>query len=163
LTADRCGKVLGTHPDFVLVFEAISDNVQVSLEVMASVVLQSLFGKRGDNVVGGYLESLADPSPVRTEEVALGITAFADDAFEDFPVVRSSHELESDFDHVISLFVWAERWSNRLPLSTHSAVRTQLGVWGTFCVAIQFGLALARFPNSSSRWSRMASLDSIRS
>jgi hypothetical protein len=93
-------EILGTDPDFVIVFEAIGNNVEVPLKVMASFVPQSLFGERLDSVVGGDLESLADPSPIREEEVALGITAFADDAFQDSPVVWASDELEIDLEHV---------------------------------------------------------------
>ena len=133
--ADRCGQIPGTDPDFVIIFEAIGNNVEVPLKVMASFVLQSFPGKCGDIVIGGNLESLADPSPIRKEEVALGITAFADDAFEDAPVVRPSNELEVNLEHVPSLFVDSERRSNGLGLTDmFYRVEGDSEFGGTFCL-----------------------------
>ena len=66
---------------------------------MGSLVLQSLPEKCLDSVVGSNLESLADLPPIREEEVSLGVTALADNAFEDFSVVRSSNELKIDLVH----------------------------------------------------------------
>ena len=93
-------EILGTDPDFVIVFQPIGHNVEVPLKIMASLVLQALPGKRGDSVVRCYLESLADPSPIGEEEVSLGVTAFADDAFEGSTVLGTTDELENDFEHV---------------------------------------------------------------
>jgi len=145
-SADRCGKILGTNPDFFIVFETISDNVEMPLKVMVSLVLQSLPAKRLDSVVGSNLESLADPSAIRKEKAPLGIAAFADDAFEDFPVVRSPPELESDFEHVVSFFAWVGRWSNRLRFRPFLADLDQLGVWWDILRGESVSLCLPSFP-----------------
>jgi hypothetical protein len=94
------GQVLGPNRDLLTFIDPIGDNVEVTLEVMPSLILQMLFGKLVDCVLRGRLDSMSNRAVVGEQVVSFRITWFAQCTVQYGPVFRTTNELKFDSQHI---------------------------------------------------------------